>query len=133
MENFKCNLIEEGIHIQGDARNLNGESYPVSLLLSYEETSLSFAKGNDWAKEHGGAMPTRAQWYQTIQPHREEINALLKEAGKKEISASWYWTCEEYANDKDFAWLVYMLNGSTYYRIKHNANYVRAVSAFPRQ
>lgn len=129
MKNFKCTLLEQGIHIQGEALDLNGKDYLVSLLLSYEEKSLSWTKAAKWVKEVGGALPTRAQWL-AIQGHRVEINAELEKAGVETLSG-WYWTSEEYANSNSFAWCVSMRNGDVDCYYKSNTLYVRAVSAFP--
>ena len=128
MENFKYTILENGLHIQGVANNLMGETYPVSLLLSLKQTSLPWVKAGEWAKERGGELPSRAQW-QAIQAHRNEINEVLEAAGKP-ILSGWYWTGEEYANNPRYAWNVNMYRASTDYYDKANFDYVRAVSAF---
>ena len=126
MENFKCALIDQGIHIQGKAQDLNGKDYEVSLFISYEEENLSWGEAMKWAKDHGG-MPTCAQ-LQAIQIHRDEINKLLEEAGK-EVLTGWYWTSEEL--DSRFARCVRMNYGHVSIGYKEYGHYVRAVSAFP--
>lgn len=128
MKNFKCTLLDQGIHIQGDAQDLNGKEYPVSLLLSLEQEDLPWEKAGEWAKEKGGALPTRAQW-QGIHVHRDEINAALKEAGKKPLVGG-IWTGEELLSDPRFAWCVHLSNGRTTYGYKRHTLHVRAVSAF---
>lgn len=129
MKNFKFSLLQQGIHIQGEAQDLNGNDYPISLLLSYEEEDLPWDEAIGWAKEQGGALPTRAQ-YVAIQEHRDEINVELEKAGKEKLGG-WYWTCEEYQQNNSFAWCVNMNYGDPYYSNKGYTNDVRAVSAFP--
>lgn len=128
MKNFKCTLLDQGIHIQGDADDLNGGFYPVSLLLSDEEADLPWAKAAEWAIEKGGTLPTRAQW-QAIQAHRDEINAALEKAAKPTLDG-WYWTSEERQLDNSCAWCVRMSNGHVSAGSKYLTGSVRAVSAF---
>lgn len=131
MKNFKCTLIEQGVHIQGDAQDLNGKDYPVSLLLSVEEENLPWEKAKEWANDKGESLPTRTQWL-AIQEHKDEINEVLEKADKPTLSG-WYWTCEEYKNNPQSAWLVSMGYGAVGYDRKYWCDIVRAVSAFPSE
>lgn len=130
MKNFKCKLIEEGIHITGEAQNLMGDYYPVSLLISGNDVQKSWDEAMRWAQElgEGWALPTRAQGL-AIAEHRDEINSVLKEAGKKPLG-NWWWVSTGCPWDSRLAFYVYMSNGRVSNSNKHLISSVRAVSAF---
>lgn len=127
MKNFKATIIEQGIHITGEAQDLNGNDYPVSLLMSTDEAQKPWDEAVEWAQERGG-LPTPEQ-LRAIQKHRDEINAALKEAGKKPLDG-WYWTSEELPSDPRDAYGVSMYDGIVAWSHKYFALSVRAVSAF---
>lgn len=119
MEKFKCTLSDEGINL---------EFNNIRLLISYDYLDVTWDKMRELAESQGGLMPT---WEQAmlIVEHRDQIDKLLKEAGRKTLSG-WCWLNREYSTDLRFAWCVYMNNGYTNYNNKGNTNNVRAVSAF---
>ncbi len=63
----------------------------------------------------------------------DAVNQTLAIKGEK-INSTWYWSSTEYdyqsSSDEFCAWFVYMNDGLTFYNLKLNNYYVRAVSAF---
>jgi len=118
-KHFKCYLTDEGINV---------EINDFRLLISYDYPSVTWDKMKEQAEALGGKLPT---WDQamSVYEHKEEINEVLKEAGKPELSG-WMWIDREHSTDNRFAWLVLVYNGYTYYSYKFDTNYVLAVSAF---
>jgi len=62
------------------------------ILLPGSGEKLTFQQAQDWAKKHGGDLPTRRE------------ARLLWVNAKAEFKADWYWTGEPYASDSSCAW-----------------------------
>lgn len=127
MKQIKLTLQEKGLAIKGEAINLNGEKYDFGFLLHYEEKSLAWAAGKKWCKEQGGELPSIEQLH-IIAEHRDAINKVLEEAGKK-VLGWWYWSKKECWWDKLRALCVGMIDGYVLCDYEYNLDNVRAVSA----
>lgn len=119
MKNFKCTLSDEGINLEFSG---------CRLLVSYDYPGVTWDRMRELAEAQGGKMPS---WEQaaSIAEHRDEINKVLREAGKPELSGR-CWLNREYSTDTRFAWSLYVRNGTTDYYPKIDTSHVRAVSAF---
>lgn len=127
-------------HQVGDIVMINGEFGVVYAVtsdglhgkaMSVAETYCDWASAKKWCSQLGSGwkLPLKSD-LQTIWNKFERINLVLEANGYTEVKANWYWTSEEYEDDRDRAWNVDMYNGHASRNNKNNISYVRAVSAF---
>jgi hypothetical protein len=69
------------------------------ILLPGDIKVPSWEKGLEFAADSGGELPTR----------REQ--RLLFANAKEHFQSAWYWSCEQYSADADYAWNQYFLYG----------------------
>jgi hypothetical protein len=129
MRNFKCTLTDQGIHIQGEALNANGENYLFSLLIAAEEVVMTWKDAMVLAKGQGKEwnLPTLTQWI-LINDHLDEINEVLRNAKLSEITR--LITCEDCNDNLRGAFNV----GLSFGYVGDDEKFyfpLRAVSAFP--
>ncbi len=89
------------------------------ILLPGEAERIGWNKAVEWAKEIGGALPTR----------REQ--SLLFANLKSQFQPQWYWSGEQHAATSDTAWVQYFDGGyqSLYYKsFEARARAVRRLS-----
>jgi hypothetical protein len=116
-----------GIKITPTEKGLNIEARNEKFCLSYDERSLPWRDGKKWCEKNGGSLPSLAQ-LAILYEFFEEINALLREQGKTELSRTFYWSSSEYA--LTCAWYAYFGRGGQSYTGKFDTKCVRAVAAF---
>ena len=101
----------------------------IGKVLGKEELApdgMTWKEALAAAKRVKGTIPTKDEWY-IILYFRDEINALMKEHGAREL-CGYYWSSSEYS--QPYAWYVYFSSGNVGGNGKFTTNYVRAVSAF---
>ena len=101
----------------------------IGKVLGKEELApdgMTWKEALAAAKRAKGAIPTKEEWY-IILYFRDEINALMKEHGARELCGL-YWSSSEYSQTN--AWYVHFTSGNVYGFNKCYPGYVRAVSAF---
>lgn len=129
MENkINITLVEQGIAVQGESVNLNGEKYNFGFLVSFDEEDHNWNDARKFCEECGGSLPSVEQ-LRVLAEHRKQINKQLEEAGHKLI-LGWYWSDKEDWDSSDLAWYVGMGHGNWYNDSKYNSYHVRAVSDF---
>jgi hypothetical protein len=96
------------------------DGQPVSLwLLESEAEPLTWKQAGEWAEGVGGDLPSRI-----------DMLVLFKNL-RAEFKESAYWTCEESADDADWAWYQYFDNGDQDYNDKNDKLRARAVRRSP--
>jgi hypothetical protein len=101
----------------------------IGKVLGKEELApdgMTWKEALAAAKRVKGTIPTKDEWY-IILYFRDEINALMKEHGARELHG-YYWSSSE--GSQTFAWNVLFSSGFVYGGDKYSTFYVRAVSAF---
>jgi hypothetical protein len=85
------------------------------VLLPYEE-KLNWKDALAWAEKQGGVLPSRID------------QLVLLQNLKGEFQDAYYWSCEQYRADSDYAWVQHFGYGSqSCNRIKSSAFPVRVV------
>lgn len=101
----------------------------IGKVLGKEELApdgMTWKEALAAAKRAKGTIPTKDEWY-IILYFRDEINALMKEHGAREL-CGYYWSSSEYSQAG--AWGVGFPSGVVGGGGKYGTYYVRAVSAF---
>lgn len=101
----------------------------IGKVLGKEELApdgMTWKEALAAAKRVKGTIPTKDEWY-IILYFRDEINALMKEHGARELCGN-YWSSSEYSQAG--AWYVGFASGLVSGYGKYLTDYVRAVSAF---
>ena len=101
----------------------------IGKVLGKEEVApdgMTWKEALAAAKRAKGAIPTKEEWY-IILYFRDEINALMKEHGAREL-CGYYWSSSEHS--QALAWFVNFTSGYVDGTSKYYTNFVRAVSAF---
>jgi hypothetical protein len=101
----------------------------IGKVLGKEELApdgMTWEEALAAAKRVKGTIPTKDEWY-IILYFRDEINALMKEHGARELCGC-YWSSSEHS--QTIAWLVTFSSGGVIGYSKYSTFYVRAVSAF---
>ena len=101
----------------------------IGKVLGKEELApdgMTWKEALAAAKRAKGTIPTKDEWY-IILYFRDEINALMKEHGAREL-CGYYWSSSE--GSETYAWGVNFTAGYVGSIDKCDPKYVRAVSAF---
>ena len=119
MENkMKFTAEENSFIVEADGKRLR---------VSFAEFFGNHADAMTFCKDNGGGDET-VENLRLLAKYRDDINKELKALGKETLGG-WAWTNEEYWNDKDFAFVVYMYYGNVCYDDRLINNYACAVSA----
>lgn len=78
---------------------------------------------------YGWYMPAMKELEKIFQ-NKSQINSTLSKYGYSQLEGSWYWSSTESVVGEFCAWLVNMDYGHVDDYVKHDVDYVRAVSAF---
>lgn len=86
------------------------------ILLNGQAEDVTWQQAKDWAIEQRGELPTRQE------------QALLYANLKREFSAAWYWSCEQYSDS--LAWFQLFTYGLQGFDDKSYGGRARAVRRF---
>lgn len=100
------------------------DEYCIFYLHRYAPEAMTWYDAMAWAKDKGWSLPGRWQGL-TIARYHDEI---IKHFG--EPACLWFWTCEEDAHSRIFAWGVYMDGGYMHCNGKNGKTSVLSLSAF---
>ena len=109
--------------------------YKYDFLLAIEDfvdeskTEFTYQEALNATKKYGWTTPSKEEW-DLVDAYRDEVDAIVKEAGGKVLGARWYWSrtvAQSYSNG---AWLYYGNGGKLYYTGKYHTFSVRAL-AYP--
>lgn len=92
----------------------NEPSYHL-ILLPDEAEKINWANALKWAASVGGYLPSRRD------------QAMLYANLKEQFKEAWYWSSEQYAENADYAWVQYFLNGNQGSYLKDGEWRARAV------
>lgn len=119
MENkMKFTAEENSFIVEADGKRLR---------VSYAESCCSHKDAMTFCKDNGGGDET-VENLRLLAKYRGDINKELEALGKETLGGR-IWTNEEYWNDKDFAFAVYMSDGFVNNVYRSYYKYARAVSA----
>lgn len=91
--------VKKGEHYAGILLK-DGKPAAHLVLLPGETTGATWDKAVAWVKKQGGDLPTRQE------------QALLYANLKSEFQPTWYWSCEQHADDSASAWFQGFDDGS---------------------
>ena len=109
--------LEDGIYT-GLTTHKDGSNHAV-VLLPVRAEDLTWQQAMDWAKKHGGELPTRP------------VAAMLFANAQTQLPKEWHWTCETHAADASYAWYCYFNYGNQNFGRKSYEGSAVAVRLIP--
>ena len=107
--------LNEGEHYAGLILGKDGEADYHLILLPGEANDINWHDAKTWAAEQGGELPTC----------REQ--SLLFANLQEQFQPRWYWSCEEYKEHANYAWIQHFDDGDQLYNYKGYEYCARAV------
>lgn len=102
------------------------DTHEIAIMPVESKERLNFDEAQQFCQSAGGRCPTIDE-LTGIYLNKDKINASLKAAGLPELKESWYWSSTEYSSN--YAWILWMDDGTRGYGPKYNLVYVRPVLA----
>lgn len=103
------------------------DTHEIVIMPVESEERLNFGEAQQFCQSAGGRCPTIDE-LTGIFLNKDKINAALSAANLPELKESWYWSSTEYSSN--YAWGLWMGDGTRYDYVKNYNEYVRPVLAF---
>lgn len=104
------------------------DTHEIAIMSVESEERLNFDEAQQFCQSAGGRCPTIDE-LNGIFLNKDKINTALKAANLLALKESGYWSSTEYSSN--YAWGLWMDDGSRYYGIKYDYTYVRPVFDIP--
>lgn len=101
----------------------------ISDFVDEDKTQFTYQEALDATKKYGWTTPSKEEW-DLVDAYRDEVDAIMKEAGGKVLEDHWYWSRTVAQCHSTNAWFYYGGSGILYYDYKSNTCSVRAL-AYP--
>ncbi len=103
------------------------DTHEIGIMPVESEERLNFDEAQQFCQDTGGRCPTIDE-LTGIYLNKDKINAALSAANLPILKEYYYWSSTEYSSN--YAWFLWMDDGSRYTGSKYNSKYVRPVLAF---
>lgn len=102
------------------------DTHEIGIMPVESEERLNFDEAQQFCQAEGGRCPTIDE-LTGIFLNKDKINAALKAANLPALKESWYWSSTEASSN--FAWTLWMDDGTRGFDGKNYNSYVRPVLA----